>query len=190
MISFNKAVSFLILSAATIQSASATCHSWYYQKGSSNTTYVGYSYDHDDGLCASRHDRLKLSTNSWQAIYADKDHQSTIQVEWRYVYENLLGYTVDKYVDFELCDGITQASKCSGQNAYKSTCSKYYVFYPEEASSSDYPQVCVAKTDSDGNLLYDDDGEPYGDCSGCSLQDHGRKLDSGLRGSSGNGQNA
>ena len=132
-----------------------------------------YSYDHDDGVCDTNYDRQKLSEGNWVDIYANKNHQNTIQVEWRYVYDTGLGWTTDQYTAFYLCDGITQASKCSAQDAYKSVCNEHYIFYPPATDEwDDYPKVCVAKTDSDGNPLEDGDGEPYADCTGCSLQSY------------------
>ncbi|KAL3902904.1 MAG: hypothetical protein SGILL_010649 [Bacillariaceae sp.] len=172
MISFSQATSLFLVSAASFQSASATCHSYYYQKGSSSTEYLAYSYDHDDGSCTTNYDRQKLSEGNWVSIYANKDHENTIQVEWRYVYDWGL-YKYDQHTAFELCDDITQASQCGAKDAYKSVCNKHYIFYPPTTNDwDDFPKVCVANTDSDGNLLLDNNDEPYGDCSGCSLQDY------------------
>ena len=173
MISYHKVLPFLGVAASMLQYADAECKTYYYQKGSSTEKYVAYSYNHDDTSCGSRKDRQALSDGEWVYVKADKDHESTIQVEWRYVYDTGLGYTTDDYTWFYLCDGITQASQCSGTDAYKSTCWKHYVFYPPGTKDdNDFPKVCVADTDSDGNLVYDNNGEPKGDCSGCSFQNN------------------
>ena len=98
MISLTKAMTFLLLSAATLRKASAKCSSYYYQKGSSDNEFAAYSFDHDTTSCTdlTRDSRQKLSDGNWETIKADKNHQSTIQVSWVWVDTDIFGNNVDK----------------------------------------------------------------------------------------------
>ena len=176
MISYAKAVTTLLaLAMASLQSneASAKCHSYYYQKGTSDYDYVAYSWDHDTSSCSlvTRDSRQKLASNDWTSVFADKNHQSTIQVTWYWVSNAYTTIDMDLNLKYYLCDGITQASMCSGTDVYESECYQHYIFEPVEYTGG-HPRVCLAETDSDGNLMYDSDGEPYGICDSCVIQDH------------------
>ncbi|KAL3914994.1 MAG: hypothetical protein SGARI_008289, partial [Bacillariaceae sp.] len=133
------------------------------------------AFDHDDGSCASYNTEATLKEGEWKSVSASKNGESTIQ--------NLVEAYItatDCYVKYNIytCDDITNQSKCDDNNAYKASCGDYYIFYAADK------KVCKAVTDDDGNLMYDDDGEPYGTCDSCDWQDKtwGRRKKRALRG--------
>ena len=123
---------------------------------------------------ASPHSEAALKTGEWVSVYADKDGHGSIQN--KLMYKD--GSTFQKETEFKTCDGITNNSKCDWNTSYKAGCNQHYVFYPDE-----YPYlICKAKTDDNGDLVHDENGEPYGDCGDCKNGDElwrGRNLRGG-----------
>ena len=170
-VTFSSAAALLLSLSATTTTVSAECSVYMHQSGPNTRSWVNHytlkSFKHDDGSCASYKHKTTLVEGEWVSVKADKNHQSTIQ---NLIQANLDadndGATEDDKFNFYTCDGITQGSQCDDNNAYKATCWKHYIWYPETK------KVCVAELDDNGDYLYNDDGEPYGLCESCHWQDN------------------
>ena len=149
-----------------------------YQIGESDKSYIESfelkAFDHNDGSCVSASSDATLKEGEWKSVSASKNGESTIQ--------NLIEANVKSSSDTKFniytCDDITDQSKCDDNNAYKAGCGDHYVFYAANKT------VCKAVTDDNGDLMYDDDGEPYGNCDSCKWEDETWGRQRALRGAS------
>lgn len=136
----------------------------------SGSQYGLWAFNHDDVSCASNDDQAKFNKDEWVTVSASKNGHNTIQTVVRVIETCKVDWNGKtkcdwNHVNFNTCDGITQASACSGSQVFKTSCDSYYVFYPEGQKS-----FCKAVVDDNGDPILKN-GKPYGDCENCHVQD-------------------
>ena len=152
----NTTLNFLLVAFAGFcaSTTNATCHTYFYQVGSSSSQELwARAFDHDDTSCAIEYSDAEIKEGKWVSVKANKDHESTIQVFLVDAADSSCGAD---YCGAEIksCDGSLQSKgECPLR---KATCDQHYVIYAEDDNL-----VCEAATDDDGNVVTNDNGDPY-----------------------------
>ena len=152
----------LMMIIGNVPTANSTADVHFYQYESSSKTYKVYAYDHNDCACGAQYSSKDLKYGEFVTVYANKDHESTIQTVIEKEVAILDGGPLSSM--YYACDDYGTKGKCSFIDLTVSMANvhEHYIFYPSNET------ICLAQTDSNGDLIYDDNDLPIGICHGCA----------------------
>ena len=166
----NTTLNFLLVALAGFcaSTTNATCDTYFYQIGSSTDSLYVAAYDHDDTMCDLDYSSKDLKEGEWVSVKANKDHESTIQVTIADSSDTSCGVT-DCGTDFVSCDGSLQSKgECKLR---KATCDRHYIVYVDDSEL-----ICEAATNDSGDVVTNENGDPY--CADSSTDSTDSKDDS------------